>query len=76
MCSEEVTGSHSVCGEGVWWGFWLYRRHQWAQEIFSVCVVLWRLGSERECVHVCVHVQGVYAPEKGLSVPSLESAWQ
>lgn len=41
------------------------------KKFFDMCVVHWRPGT---CVCMCA--QGVCAPEKGLSVPSLESAWQ
>lgn len=39
---KRVTGSHCLClCWGVWWAFWLYHRHQWAQEIFwYVCGAL------------------------------------
>lgn len=78
MCSEEVTGSHSVFVWGVCGGVsGCTTGISGHKKSLGMCVVHWWLGSERDCVYVCVHVhRGVYAPEKGLSVPSLESAWQ
>lgn len=76
VCSEEVTGSHSVwgvCGgvSGCTTGISGHRKS------FGMCVVHWRFGSEHECVHVWVGVRRGCMPQRRVCLClQLESAWQ